>query len=163
MTEDQEPAAMDFLFEVGHHIGGKEVDLVLARQVPADPTRGWQPAYEWQIVTTGDNVAVGELRVRLGYTNDLVFHAGHLGYGIVPDYRGRGYAAKACELTEAVFRAHGMDVVWITCSPQNVASSRTLERLGCEYVATVDLPEHLDMYKRGDRQVRRYRWTLRLI
>jgi tagatose 1,6-diphosphate aldolase len=53
-----------------------------------------------------------------------------------------------------------MDVVWITCNPDNWASRRTCERLGCQLVDIVELPEHIDMYQDGERQKCRYRWII---
>jgi tagatose 1,6-diphosphate aldolase len=39
-----------------------------------------------------------------------------------------------------VAQHHGMQHLWITCQPDNVASRRTLERLGAECVGVVDVP-----------------------
>jgi tagatose 1,6-diphosphate aldolase len=39
-----------------------------------------------------------------------------------------------------VARRHGMQHLWITCQPDNLASCRTLERLGAECVGVVEVP-----------------------
>ena len=74
--------------------------------------------------------------------------------------RGRRYAARACRLLRPVARLHGVAELWIITSPDNLASRRTAELAGGEYVDTRDMPPDTDMYARGMHQARRYRWTL---
>jgi predicted acetyltransferase len=49
--------------------------------------------------------------------------------------------------------------VTITCDPDNLASRRTIERLGAKFVDEVAVPPHDPHYQRGSRIKRRYRWT----
>lgn len=147
-----------FHFPVGHRFEGPEVDIVVERLSPADPDKGWLPAYVLKVVLKGQQI--GSLSVRLGYSDSLVRYGGHLGYGIDTEFRGNRYASKACELTRSIFQSHGMDVVWITCNPENIASTRTCEFLGAEYVQTVDLPPSSDMYQKGERRKKRFRWIV---
>jgi tagatose 1,6-diphosphate aldolase len=57
-------------------------------------------------------------------------------------------------------RRHGLEILWITCDPDNIASRRTCELAGLELVEIVDVPEHMDMYQRGERRKCRYRLYL---
>jgi tagatose 1,6-diphosphate aldolase len=57
-------------------------------------------------------------------------------------------------------RRHGLYALWITCNPENVASRRTCELTGAEFVEIVDLPPESDMYERGERRKCRYRLDL---
>jgi tagatose 1,6-diphosphate aldolase len=50
-----------------------------------------------------------------------------------------------------------LNELWITCNPENVASRRTCEFAGAEFVEIVDLPTNIDMYLEGERQKCRYR------
>lgn len=151
---------MTFLFAVGHRLSGPEVDLLVDRCCEADPVKKWQPAYDFRVTLKGQEAKIGGLSLRLGYPENLVLYGGHLGYSILPEFRGHRYAAKACELTRDIFLAHQMNTVWITCNPDNYASKRTCEILGCEFVETVQIPKTLDMYQRGEREKCRYRWEL---
>jgi len=54
-------------------------------------------------------------------------------------------------------KAHGLKSLWITCDPKNIASRRTCELVGAEYLETVRIPKGTNMYKRGRRFTRRYR------
>ena len=139
-----------------------EISLVLRKTTPADPEKGFVPAYIFNITKTDTDEAAGEIALRVGYTGDLVWYAGHIGYGVHEPFRGNYYAAKACRLVLPLAAAHGMDVLWITCNPDNWASRKTCEFIGAELVGIVDLPEYTEMYKRGERRKCRYRVILKL-
>ena len=47
---------------------------------------------------------------------------------------------------------HGLDVLWITCNPDNIASRRTCERLGATLVDIIPVPKDHELYARGDHQ-----------
>lgn len=151
---------MRFLFHKGQRLSGAGVDLLVTELVAANPAKNWQPAYTLAITKCGTDEVLGSLSVRLGYEEQLVRYSGHLGYRVEPEFRGHRYALKACTIAKQIFQAHNMDVVWITCNPDNQASVRICEMLGCEMVEIVDLPPDNDMYQRGDRQKCRYRWLL---
>ena len=87
-------------------------------------------------------------------------YGGHIGYGVLPRYRGHRYAARACKLLFPLARRHGLNPLWITCNPDNIASRRTCELAGGKLVEIVDLPEDIDMYQAGERQKCRYRFDL---
>lgn len=81
------------------------------------------------IVRGDDFLGAVQLRHSLG-TEYLRRRGGHIGYGIVPAHRGRGFAgfAVAGMLDEA--RRLGMARVLVTCAPGNAASARVIERAG---------------------------------
>lgn len=130
---------------------------------PADPVRGWVPQYNfWMRVhdTTFRRAPVriaGGIGLRIGTTDPIALYYGHLGYHVYPPARGRHYAERACRLLLPLCRRHGLRTLWITCNPDNVASSRTCERLGMELVDVVPVPEGEALYARGDRHKCRYR------
>ena len=66
----------------------------------------------------------------------------------------------ACQLLFGLARRHGLSELWITCNPDNIASRKTCERLGAEYVETVSLPRDHVLYQRGEREKCRYRIDL---
>ncbi len=151
---------MDWKFEVGHRFVGDEIDVVVDQCVPADLVKGWVPAYHLSIRLRDSDQPVGQLRARIGYTDSLVKYAGHIGYGVDEPFRGHRYAARGCRLIGEIFQAHGMDVIWITNDPDNWASRRTCEILGCTLVEIVDIPPDHDMYAQGKRRACRYRWVV---
>ncbi len=143
--------------EVGELAEGN-LRLVLNQYCPADPVKGWVPAYRFLILVEREQV--GRIDLRLGATDFMVRFAGQVGYGIDPPHRGHRYAARALLLLKSVAQIHGFDVLWISCNPENVASRRTCELAGAELVEIVDLPADCDMYADGDRRKCRYRLSL---
>lgn len=149
-----------FKFALGKRFKGAEVDIVISRLASAAPEKEWAAAYHFNIMLSGTSTKVGQIDARVGYTDNLVKYGGHIGYGINKARRGHAYAAKACQLTRPIFHAHHMDVIWITCNPDNWPSRKTCEKLGCTLVGIVNLPPDSDMYKQGERRKCRYRWIL---
>lgn len=134
--------------------------LRLVQTKDSDVIRGWVPMYMFQICVYPSGEVAGEINLRLGDTESLRLYGGHIGYGVRPRYRGRRFAARAVKLLLPLARAHGMRELWITCNPDNLASRRTCELAGAEFVEIVDLPSYLDMYREGERQKCRYRLAL---
>ncbi|HME54428.1 MAG TPA: GNAT family N-acetyltransferase [Candidatus Lokiarchaeia archaeon] len=137
-----------------------EIDVTVEKKVPGHRLRGLVPAYHFKITLHRQAEKIGRVDLRIGYMEKLVLYGGHIGYGIDEAFRGHGYAAKACNLIKQVAVDHHMDVLWITCNPDNVASRQTCENIGCEFIEIVDLPPDNDQYRRGERQKCRYRWII---
>ena len=150
-------AGDDFAFlDPGELIDG-ELALVLKEQQPADPSRRWVPAYVFDMVLAGTTTRVGSVSLRVGNTEHLVRYAGHVGYGVRPAHRGHRFAARGTRLLVPLAKRHGLCPLWITVTPDNVASRRTCEILGAEMIEIVDLPSDTDMYAKGERRKCRYR------
>ena len=135
-----------------------EVTLRFVKVVPGEPARGFVPYYHFRILTAADSSDVGHINFRVGDTEHLRTCAGHVGFEIVDRFRGRGYALQACRAIASLVRSvYG--AATITCDPDNVASTRTVERLGACFVDEVPVPPHDPHYQRGSRIKRRYRWS----
>ena len=120
-----------------------ELRLDLDRTAEADPVRGWVPAYHFTICLR-DGTMIGRCDLRICHNRNL-YYGGNIGYGIFPDYRGHHYAEKACRLLFRLAKRHDLNYVIITCSPDNIPSRRTCERLGGELLEIAELPEDNDM------------------
>lgn len=120
-----------------------EIKLVVERLKEADPVRKWVPAYHFFICDRQGN-KMGRCDLRIGYSEGL-FYGGHIGYSVDEAFRGHHYAAKACRLLFKLAKKHGMDHLFITCDPDNIASRKTLEYLKGEFLGIKELPEDNDM------------------
>ncbi len=120
-----------------------EIKLVLEKTSGPVPELGWVPAYHFAICDKQRN-RMGECDLRLGH-NEKLYYGGNIGYCIDKPFRGHNYAAKSCLLLFSLAMLHKMKYLIITCDPDNIASRKTLERLGGELLEIVVLPEDNDM------------------
>ncbi len=116
------------------------------------------PGYRFALRDGG--VRAGGLGLRLGWEKVLTHYAGHVGYGVRPRFRGRGLAGRAVRLVLPLAHLHGLDPLWITCSPDNLASRRVLERLGADYIETVELPPSYARLTNNETRKMRFRLPL---
>ena len=139
----------------------KEICLQLEKTCEAQPEKKWLPAYYFDICLL-DGTKIGKCDLRIGH-NEKTYIGGNIGYSIDEPYRGHHYASKACELLFKQARKHDLDYLIITCDPTNVASSRTCELAGGEFVERTDIPEDNEMYAEGKREVFIYRFDIKKI
>jgi tagatose 1,6-diphosphate aldolase len=153
--QERSRAVISTSFQDPGYLQDGELALRVREHMPADPARGWVPAYRFDMIVGGQVVGIVDLR--LGDTPAMVNHGGQIAYGVAAAHRGRHYAARSVRLLLPLARQHGFTELWITCNPDNWASRRTCELAGAELVEIVDLPPESDMYQEGDRQKCRYR------
>lgn len=72
----------------------------------------------------------GAVAIRHKLNEALLNSGGHIGYGIAPEERGKGYGKEQLRLALPVAKAHGIRRVLITCADWNTASAKTMEACG---------------------------------
>ena len=76
------------------------------------------------------NILLGAVNIR-HYLNDyLLQHGGHIGDGIRPSERGKGYATEMIRLALIECKRLGIDKVLMVCDKFNVASAKTIIKNG---------------------------------
>jgi predicted acetyltransferase len=73
---------------------------------------------------------VGRVSIRHELNGWLRQYGGHIGYGVRPAHRRRGYATEMLRQSLVVARAVGVDRVLVTCDDANEASAVVIECLG---------------------------------
>ena len=126
-----------------------------------DQPGGRVPAYHfWMLVPPGAGAPpiriAGGIGLRVGTNPEIELYSGNIGYHVYPPARGRHYAERACRLVFPLARRHGMDRLWITCNPDNLASRRTCERLGATLIEVVTIPKDHPFRARGETAKCRY-------
>ncbi|MEP6836330.1 MAG: GNAT family N-acetyltransferase [Gemmatimonas sp.] len=113
--------------------------------------------YRFAILRASDGLRVGWIYLRITQDDVIVRAIGHAGYGVDAAHQRRGYATRAVRLIQQLAHDHALSPLWILIAPENVASRRTVERVGFQLVDIVDAsPEALAM--ESVPTVCRYRW-----
>lgn len=76
------------------------------------------------------NIFVGAVNIRHYLNEALLFSGGHIGDGIRPSERRKGYATAMIRLALEECRKLGIPRVLMTCDKDNVASARTIIKNG---------------------------------
>ncbi|MHA0858483.1 GNAT family N-acetyltransferase [Paenibacillus sp. CMAA1364] len=82
----------------------------------------------WLVV--GNRKIVGAVNIRHGLTDKLFNSGGHIGYGIRPSERQKGYASKLLTLALGKSKEIGIKNVLVVCDDHNVASRKTILKNG---------------------------------
>ncbi|MFC5773030.1 GNAT family N-acetyltransferase [Ectobacillus antri] len=89
---------------------------------------GWVPASTYWLVD-GEKV-VGAVNIRHALTEQLLNCGGHIGYGVRPSERRKGYATHILALALEKTKELGIDRVLVCCDEDNIASERTILKNG---------------------------------
>lgn len=115
------------------------------------------PTYLFQMIHGETREVLGNIRLSIVSTPHIKCYAGHVGFGVFPQHRGHHYAARAVRLLLPLACKLGIDPLWITCDPENLASRRTLELAGAEFIEIVDVPADCIIHRKGHPRKCRYR------
>lgn len=129
---ERDPQAMLARLMDGDHSG----------EVLALPNGNTAPRLPGRIRWMWDGSFAGSINVRWQPgTTELPPHAlGHIGYGTVPDRRGRGYASAALALALPVVWEQGLPFADLVTAQANAASQRVIERNGGVFVESFEHP-----------------------
>ena len=73
---------------------------------------------------------VGRVSVRFALNDWLARQGGHIGYGVLPAHRRKGYATDILHQAIAVAHAEGVRPLLVVCDEDNVGSASVIERCG---------------------------------
>ena len=75
-----------------------------------------------------------------GLNDFLAEKGGHIGYGVLPQHRRRGYATEILRQSLIIARAARVDRVLVTCDQDNAGSRAVIESCGgvLDSILTVD-------------------------
>ncbi len=137
-------------------IEGNNIDLYLESHHEGGFSNSFVPSDIYGIYLHGRDLKIGECDIRLGMNEEL-YYAGNIGYRIYGAYRGHGYAYEAARMLLKIAKYdHGMEEVILTCTPDNIPSRKTCEKIGCELESIVDIPQAFRAVCSGDTAKCRY-------
>jgi predicted acetyltransferase len=100
----------------------------------------------WLLDGTEEIVAVSNLRHAL--TERLLTFGGHIGFGVRPSARRKGYATEILRQTLIAARELGIGDVLVTCDKGNIGSEQAILRNGGEYSGEDYIEAHSSIVKR---------------
>jgi len=97
-----------------------------------------------------DMAIVGRAAVRHSLNDFLALEGGHIGFAVLPEFRGRGYATAILRLSiEFARETLGIQRILVTCDEDNIGSMKAIERNGGILESIVPSP-------RQEKLIRRY-------
>ncbi len=130
LAAEHELAAEGFDFLVGRdgRQFGWYVDRCEANREGRDLPPGYVPATF--LVGVADGRLVGRVSIRHRLNEHLAHVGGHIGYGVRPAFRRRGYATAMLREALVIAGDLGIDAALVTCDDTNAASAGVIERCG---------------------------------
>jgi len=116
---------------------GEYVELLERQRAGRDPRPGRVRASF--LVAEVDGEIVGRVSIRHELNERLEREGGHIGFGVLPEHRRRGYAAQILRRSLEILAAEGLVTALVTCDEDNVASVATIERCGGELVGHAEV------------------------
>ena len=92
------------------------------------------------LVAIIDGKIAGRLSIRHRLNDFLGLVGGHIGYGVAPEFRGKGVATHMLKYGLEFMKDRGEARVFISCHSENEASRRIIEKCGGEFAALVPHP-----------------------
>lgn len=77
-----------------------------------------------------ENRVLGAVNIRHRLNEWLLHSGGHIGYGIRPGERRKGYASEALHQALEIAKTMGIDRALVVCDKTNTGSARTIQKNG---------------------------------
>lgn len=90
---------------------------------------GFVPFTTFWLVNNEKNI-LGAIEIRHELNDYLAFRGGHIGYGIRPSERNKGYASSMLSMALQHCKTMGLSKVLITCLKNNIGSAKTIMKNG---------------------------------
>lgn len=82
------------------------------------------------LVAEAEGQIVGRVSIRHALNTYLAEFGGHIGYGVRPGFRRRGYATAIMRQSLEIASSLGLNRVLVTCDDNNVGSAKIIESCG---------------------------------
>nr|WP_242517004.1 GNAT family N-acetyltransferase [Corynebacterium mendelii] len=94
------------------------------------------------LIATRDGAAAGAVSIRYALNGYLRRYGGHIGYGVLPQFRRRGIATVLCRTAVQRLYQAGVPDALVTCDSTNTASRATITACGGKPLDRISDPVH---------------------
>jgi predicted acetyltransferase len=115
----------EFAFNLADASNFSDYTTHLKNQSEGRDIRGFVPNSYMGVFVDGK--CVGRSSIRHELNDQLLSFGGHIGYGVVPSERRKGYGREILRLSLAFLRSRGVKKALLTCDDHNLASIRIIE------------------------------------
>ena len=130
------------------------IKLIFEKIVDVEPGGELVPFYHFKIINA-DGTKVGHINFKVGDTTHIRQCVGHIGYEILPEFRGNSFSYFACNAIRPFVKTF-YDKVILTCDPENASSLKIIEKLNGKFLNEIMVLKHDPSYKSGSKLKRRY-------
>ena len=107
-----------------------DFDAYLKSLEESEPKEGYVPASTFFAYDRERDILVGAVDIRHSLNEALLLDGGHIGDGVRPSERRKGYATAMIALALDECRKLGIEKVLVVCSRDNVGSAKTIMKNG---------------------------------
>ena len=108
----------------------RDIDHYLEDLEISGPEDGKVPNSVFFLLDIERDILLGAVDIRHYLNDHLLKHGGHIGDGIRPSERGKGYGTEMIRLSLLECRKLGIDRVLMVCDRSNIASAKTIIKNG---------------------------------
>lgn len=105
-------------------------DVYLNSLEVKDDKEGLVPDSTFFCLDTDRNIFVGAVNIRHYLNEALLLNGGHIGDGVRPSERRKGYATEMIKLALEECRKLGIDKVLMVCDKENIGSAKSIQKNG---------------------------------
>jgi predicted acetyltransferase len=156
------PADLEFI-KLTQFVDGDLTLRFIAKGQTSPPDKEIR-CYQFEMVQTVSEETMGKINLRAGYTENIQYYRGNIGFTVFERFRGHHFSARSCLLLKPLIQFLKLHPIWLTCNADNYASQKNLEMIGAQYLETITMPAdspYITFYPPEARVKRRYQWEIR--
>lgn len=106
------------------------LNLVMVNSSPETVHENWVVASTFFVIRKSDRKMIGMVDIRHSLNDFLASYGGHIGYGVRPSERKKGYGTQILQMALTYARGLGLSRVMLACNQDNIASRKIIQTCG---------------------------------